>query len=63
MPGYDPRCANCHRCGKCNGDGSLIVPRYDRNWKGETVRIDERQTCPSCNGRGGSVGVGRHDHR
>jgi len=58
MPGYDPQCPNCHRCYKCNGNGSIMVKKWDRDKSYEV-----RETCPSCGGRGGRVGVGEHKHR
>ncbi|WP_328442718.1 MULTISPECIES: hypothetical protein [unclassified Amycolatopsis] len=57
MPGYDPQCGNCHRCSKCRGDGTVMVRKYDRD-----KHYDVRETCPTCNGVGGSVGVGEHRH-
>lgn len=57
MPGYDPRCPNCHRCSRCQGDGTVKERRYDSG-----KSYEERVTCPSCNGRGGSVGPGPHNH-
>jgi hypothetical protein len=62
MPGYDPRCPNCHRCWHCNGTGVITKVAYDRNWKGELVKVERPDTCPKCSGRGGKVGVGKHDH-
>ncbi len=63
MPGYNPSCGNCHRCAKCRGDGTVQVVTYERNHKGQECRVERRQTCPSCNGVGGRVGVGPHNHR
>jgi DnaJ-class molecular chaperone len=57
MPGYDPRCPNCHRCYKCNGNGTIEETRRDgaKSWR-------ERVTCPSCGGKGGNPGTGEHRH-
>ncbi len=63
MTGYDPSCGNCHRCPKCGGDGTVTNVKYEKNWKGEQVRVERRETCPSCRGVGGRVGVGPHKHR
>lgn len=63
MTGYDPSCGNCHRCAKCRGDGTVIQVSYEKDWKGNQVRVERRVTCSSCNGVGGKVGVGPHDHR
>lgn len=58
MPGYNPNCPNCHRCPKCRGDGTVYIVKYVNNKEDK-----RRETCPSCNGVGGRVGVGPHDHR
>jgi|tagenome__1003787_1003787.scaffolds.fasta_scaffold18463863_2 DnaJ-class molecular chaperone len=57
MQGYDPRCPNCHRCSKCQGDGTI----KERRWVNDKM-YEERKTCPSCRGVGGRVGVGNHNH-
>jgi hypothetical protein len=36
---------------------------YDKNYRGELVKVERPDTCPNCGGRGGSVGVGPHDQR
>jgi hypothetical protein len=63
VPGYDPSCPNCHRCWKCRGNGVVTVRKSGEDYRGETKWWDEQDTCPSCGGRGGEVGVGPHDHR
>jgi hypothetical protein len=62
MPGYDPNCPNCHRCSSCNGNGSLMVTKYGDGEKGRNIRYQEQESCSSCGGRGGRVGVGEHKH-
>lgn len=63
MPGYDPRCGNCHTCMKCRGSGIVVNVTYELDWKGKQVRVERRETCPSCRGAGGRSGVGPHNHR
>ncbi len=63
MPGYNPSCGNCHRCAKCRGDGTVTEVKYEKDYRGKQLRTEVRKTCPSCNGVGGRVGVGPHDHR
>ncbi|MFZ2239411.1 MAG: hypothetical protein WAV90_07670 [Gordonia amarae] len=64
MPGYNPRCGNCHTCAKCRGDGTVNVTRAVRSSDdGKMRQQTTRETCPGCNGVGGKVGVGPHDHR
>lgn len=62
MTGYNPRCSNCHRCSSCRGDGTVIKVSYNKDWKGNQVRDERRETCGSCRGVGGRVGAGQHDH-
>ncbi|MCX2966862.1 hypothetical protein GIY30_02225 [Gordonia sp. HNM0687] len=63
MTGYNPTCANCHRCAKCRGEGTVDVVKYETDYKGKQHRVARRETCPSCRGVGGRVGVGKHNHR
>lgn len=63
MPGYDPNCANCHRCWHCNGSGVVKKVTYDKDYKGQLVKVERPDTCSNCSGRGGKVGVGPHNHR
>lgn len=63
MAGYYPPCPNCHTCQKCRGEGTIIKVTYEIGEGRKQYRKEERKTCPSCNGVGGRVGVGKHDHR
>lgn len=63
MAGYNPTCPNCHRCAKCRGEGWVDVRTYERGSDGRDRPVTRRETCPSCRGVGGRVGVGKHDHR
>jgi hypothetical protein len=63
MTGYNPNCDNCHRCGTCQGDGTVQTAKSDRGESGKPEFWYERVTCSSCKGRGGSAGSGKHDHR
>jgi DnaJ-class molecular chaperone len=59
MPGYNPRCDNCYKCSVCGGDGTVQEAKSGGNGK----FYYERVTCKTCNGVGGKVGAGKHDHR
>ena len=64
MTGYDPRCPNCYKCSHCGGNGTVQQAesgkKSDEPGHGFFFR---KVTCPRCNGRGGIVGSGTHDHR
>jgi DnaJ-class molecular chaperone len=58
MPGYNPNCKNCNRCGTCHGEGWIYMTRS----VGPGKVIKEQVTCPTCRGVGGKPGAGSHNH-
>ena len=63
MTGYSPRCGNCHTCMTCRGNGVVTNVTYELDWRGKQVRVERKDTCRTCRGVGGRVGVGPHQHR
>lgn len=61
MTGYDPNCNNCFKCLTCKGNGWIEQTRNVDAKKFGVIK--EKVTCPTCNGAGGRLGAGPHNHR